>query len=59
MKTCDCGGFLYKAGIAKAKNLPAGNRYRCKDCGRVITVRAGVVSTIKGRPMKDDGWRNG
>lgn len=57
MRTCDCGGFLYKAGIAKAKSLPAGNRYRCKQCGKVITVRGGEVCQHKGRPPKHDEWR--
>jgi len=54
MKTCNhCGGFLYRHAV-----LHNGIRYRCKECGKCITVRDGEVSTLRGRPVKVD-WRVG
>lgn len=51
MKTCACGGMLYRHEV-KDEAI----RYRCKECGKSLTVRNGEVSKLKGRPMKSD-WR--
>ena len=60
MKTCECGGTLYRHGKAvwHKRMKVEGNRYRCKDCGKCITVREGEVMTpvIGGKLIKD--WRH-
>lgn len=52
MRTCACGGMLYRH-----EDRGDAVRYRCKECRKSITVRNGEVSTLRGRPMKND-WRN-
>lgn len=54
MKTCACGGTYLRHGQS-GKDASA-HRYRCKACGKSITVRNGTVSTQRGRPVKAD-WR--
>ena len=50
MKTCDCGGMWHRHGKAKD-----GERYRCKACGKCITVRNGEVVKNTGPRVRD--WR--
>lgn len=56
MKTCTCGGQLYRHGKCANKPAETALRYRCLDCRKCITVRDGQVSTLRGRPAKLD-WR--
>ena len=56
MKTCKCGGKLYRHGQSE---VAPGERYRCIACQKTITVRNGeIVAKKTGRPMKQD-WRHG
>lgn len=55
MKTCECGGMLYRHGTNRSKHIEDGQRYRCKECGKCITVRNGKVVTHNGRIKLD--WR--
>lgn len=61
MKVCQkCGGVLWRHRVlkpSKCGQLPAGWRFRCRDCGHGVSVRGGVVikPTI-GRPRLPD-WR--
>ena len=56
MKTCECGGKLYRHGQAIwSKSLKDyGTRYICANCKKTITVRQGQVTARKG--MVHD-WR--
>lgn len=62
MKTCDvCGGSYYRHGPAatvKHNGEPVeAYRYKCRGCGKCITVRNGErANPIGGRPMLHD-WR--
>lgn len=53
MKTCACGGKLYRHG----QQMDGALRYRCKDCKKTMTVRDGKQSTLRGRPIQED-WRH-
>lgn len=55
MKTCSCGGTLYRHGVVRSKRAGEATRYRCKQCGKCITVRAGVVVDGKAKMISD--WR--
>jgi hypothetical protein len=61
MNTCPkCGGVLWRHRVlapSKCGQLPAGWRFRCRECGHGVSVRGGVVikPTI-GRPRLPD-WR--
>lgn len=58
MKTCTCGGKLYRHMAVPSKSgMPAGFRFKCSVCGKSITVRAGEICAQRGRPMKED-WRH-
>jgi transposase-like protein len=52
MKTCDCGGMWYRNG----NSVKGGQRYRCKSCGKSITVVNGKKVEPKDRLVKD--WRH-
>lgn len=55
MKTCQhCNGTLYRHGTYKQGQS---QRYRCKSCGKTITVRNGEIVTHGGARVKD--WRMG
>lgn len=56
MKTCTCGGMFYRHGRAvwNKSQKSEGERYRCKSCGKCITVRNGEVATFD-RVKRD--WR--
>ena len=54
MKTCECGGIWYRHGKFESKRFGPGVRYRCKDCGKCITVRDGEIA--KHTLIKD--WRH-
>lgn len=45
--------MLHRHGATKS----GGQRYRCKDCRKVITVVDGKISQQKGRNVKRD-WRH-
>lgn len=53
MKTCECGGMLYRHGKAQGKIRKGGERYRCKACGKCITVREGLVVVRTGPRVLD------
>ena len=69
MKTCACGGTLWRMGTNETHQ--GGDRYRCNRCHRCITVRAGQVvggvavidvqgiplGSTSGRPKIKD-WRH-
>lgn len=55
MKTCDCGGMLYRHGTTRSKRNGEATRFRCKECGKCITVRGGKVVNWKSRIVQD--WR--
>lgn len=59
MKTCPhCAGQLQRLAAVKSKILGHGSRYKCKACGKSITVRGGEISQQRGRPELRD-WRHG
>ena len=57
-KRCPCGDEYYRHGKAPATKtgLPEGERYKCKECGTCITVRAGEKVHPQARPRVVD-WR--
>ena len=59
MKTCECGGKLFRHAKVATVNVGKGCRYRCAnpEYRKTITVRGGRVSTLRGRPPKKD-WRH-
>lgn len=57
MKTCTCGGMLYRHGTTRTKRNGEATRYRCKICGKAITVRNGCVVKQSARTITD--WRMG
>ena len=54
MKTCECGGTLYRHG----ESYGGGQRYRCAKCKKCITVRDGQIVDPKAKRMRMD-WRHG
>lgn len=55
MKVCDCGGMFYRHGIVRPKLQQPAVRYRCKACGKCITVRDGQI--VKGTGPRVQDWR--
>ena len=60
MKTCECGGTLYRHGTTINRSGQESMRYRCKVCGKTFRVdqNGRRVSRMEGagRPMIKD-WR--
>lgn len=63
MKTCDCGGALYRHGTTRGKT-GNGYRYRCRECRKAITapivedeIIGKVFAPAAGRPTLKD-WRH-
>ena len=57
IRRCECGGVLYRHGQCANKPTETAHRYRCRDCRKCVTVRNGEVSTLRGRPSRED-WRH-
>lgn len=55
MKVCECGGMLYRHGVLRCKTRTDAERYKCRDCGKSITVREGEISNGRGPRARD--WR--
>lgn len=57
MKTCpNCGGSYHRHSTVTNKAGNVADRFRCRDCGKTITVRNGQVSTGNTGPRVKD-WR--
>lgn len=57
MKTCPkCGGSFHRHSTVTNKSGNVADRFRCRDCGKTITVRNGQVSTGNTGPRVKD-WR--
>lgn len=59
MKTCECGGKLYRHGKNESGRQYGSERYRCASCGKTITVRDGQIVDPHIRPSRIvNDWRH-
>lgn len=55
MKTCLCGGAYHRHQTSINKRGEETQRFRCRECGKTISVRDGKVVVGRGPRVRD--WR--